>query len=291
MRNFVVTGRELTPTGNADLFAQNRPRVTLIWLGNVDADNRLVVLGEFVLPEDEADRTQAGAVVEIGEAAQLADIRLTVNSTAQIVESPAAPPGFSLFLVDFELENIGLEPLDTGLLRLVLVDELGNQYSLNAAASQEGRFPIVSGFIDSGDLRQATAGYQIPINLSSDALRWIVSRVDSPGQIEVALPFTSSDPQNAAVVLQQAEVSTDGTSLILTGQITNSGSQPLIISESSVRLQSNGTLFLVLSTSPGFPWTVNSGESLPFVVTFQRPSTSAAVFSILDRSFELTGLR
>ncbi len=290
-REFAVTGRELSGASNADLFAQNRPRMTLVWLGSLNEEQRLVVFADFVLPQEQGTAASAPAAVEIGEVAQLADVRMTVSSTSQVVDSPAAPPGFSLFLVDFDVENIGQSPLDTGLLRLALIDELSNQYSLNAAASQEGRYPILSGFIDPGTIRQSTAGYQIPSNLTSSRLRWVVTRVDSPGQIEVNLPFSGISNANLAVSLQQADISTDGTSLIVTGQVTNLASQPVIIGESNVRLESNGALYLVFSTSPGFPWAVNAGQSLPFALTFQRPATSTAIFTIMGQSFELSGLR
>lgn len=292
IREFVVTGREISAASNVELFSQNRPQITLVWLGARGNDQRLVVFGDFVLPEDQSvDGAQGRAVIDIGETAQLADVTVTALDTTQIVNSPSTPPGFMVFLIDFEVTNVGATPLDTGLIRFVLLDDLGNQYPLNAAATQEGNYPILSGLLESGTTRQVTAGYQIPTNLQSSRLRWVVSRVDSPGQIDVALPFTGSASQNIDVSLQQATVSSDGTSLLLSGQITNLSDQPVSIAENDLGLEGGGSIYLVFSTNPGFPWTVAPGQTLPFAVTFQRPATPTAVFTLKSRSFELSGLR
>lgn len=291
-REFVVTGRELSTASNEELFAQNRPQITLIWLGEKGNSQRLVVFGDFVLPEAQADSgVQGRASVEIGEVAQLAEVSVTALQTSQVVNSPSTPPGFMVFLIDFELQNVGGQALDTGLLRFVLLDEAGNQYPLNTAASQEGNFPILTGNIESGTGREASAGYQIPANLQSGNLRWVISRVDMGGQIDVSLPFTSGSSQNIEVSLQQANVSSDGTSLLLSGQVTNLSDQPLSITESDLALEGGGSIYLVFSTNPGFPWTIDPGQPLPFAVTFQRPATPSAVFTLKNRSFELSGLR
>lgn len=291
-REFVVTGREISAASNAQLFSQNRPQITLVWLGEKGNEQRLVVFGDFVLPEEQTgEGTQGRAVIEIGETAQLANVTITTLNTNQVVNSPSTPPGFMVLLIDYEIENVGTIPLDTGLIRFVLLDDLGNQYPLNGAATQEGNYPILSGLLESGTSRQVTAGYQIPTNLQSSRLRWVVSRVDSPGQIDVALPFTSSASQNIDVSLQQATISDDGTSLLLSGQITNLSDQPLAIGENDLGLEGGGSIYLVFSTNPGFPWTVAPGQTQPFAVTFQRPATPTAVFTLRNRSFELSGLR
>jgi hypothetical protein len=58
-----------------------------------------------------------------------------------------------------------------------------------------------------------------------------------------------------------------------------------------VTLTSEGTNYLMLSTSPAFPWVFSPAQRQPFAVTFQRPAGSTAIFTILNRSFQLTGLR
>lgn len=288
---FIFTGSELVDdTNDPSIFAQNRPSVTLVWLGDRDADERLFIYGDYVVAEDELEPVEA-PTCELGETCQLGNTRITVTGATHAVDRPEAPPGFALYLVDYTIENAGSNQLDTGLLRFILIDELGNQYSLNSLAGQAGNNPQLGGFVNVGESRQVTAGYQIPSTLSSSNLRWAVSRVDNPSQIEVVIPFTGDTVGNAIVSLQQANVSDDGTSLVITGQVNNAGQQPLIINEADISLSDGQSSYFVFSTSPSFPWTVGPGQQVSFVLTFQRPASPAATFALLNYSFELSGLR
>ena len=92
--------------------------------------------------------------------------------------------------------------------------------------------------------------------------------------------------------LARVEVSTDLASLILGGQVTNLGTQPIVITESDVSLQTqDGSIYLLLSTNPPFPWTVPPGQTVQFFLTYQRPPTDTAVFRVLNQGFQLTSLR
>jgi hypothetical protein len=80
--------------------------------------------------------------------------------------------------------------------------------------------------------------------------------------------------------------------LILGGEVTNLGTQPVVITESDIRLSTgDGATFLLLSTNPPLPWTVSPGQTTQFFLTYQRPPEATARFSVLNQSFELTGLR
>ena len=141
----------------------------------------------------------------------------------------------------------------------------------------------------------ATAGYQIPLGLNSSNVHWLASNLSTGAQLQVTIPFSGGAQAagNAQVALSQVSVSEDLTNLILTGQVTNLGSQPLVVAETAVSLRTDdGSVYLLLSTNPAFPWTVGPGQSVPFVVTFQRPMTvDTAVFTVLNQPFQLTNLR
>ena len=288
---FTFTGSELVDPNTAALFQQNRPAITLVWLGEKENGRRLVVRGDYVVAQTNTAASNNDLTCELGEICQLGNTRLTVSGATHAVDRPEAPPGFALYLVDFSLENLGTGPLDTGLLRLALVDDGGNQYSLNAAASQLGNYPMLTGFVNASETKLATAGYQIPAGLASTQLRWVVSRVDAPGQMGVRIPFTGNRAQNVLVTLQQAEISPDGTSLNIVGQVTNLGQQPVIIGEGDLSLKGDNTVYLLMTTSPGFPWSVQGGQVTNFVLSYQRPQSGSAVFQLLNHSFQLTGLR
>ena len=91
----------------------------------------------------------------------------------------------------------------------------------------------------------------------------------------------------------QVAVSADMTNLIINGQVANLGTQPLAVAETAVSLRTDdGSVYLLLSTNPAFPWTIGPGQAVPFVLTFQRPMTAdTAVFTVLNQPFQLTNLR
>lgn len=162
---------------------------------------------------------------------------------------------------------------------------------MNSAAAVNGANPVLAGFIEPGTQKVATAAFQIPASLTGNMLEWKMSRVDIPGEITVGIPFGGNDAANAAVVLTAADVSQDGSTMIVSGSVTNGGSQAFQVSASDVSLMENGTVFLVFSTTPGFPWTVPPGQVVNFSLSFQRPVGSTATFTLLGKSFELNGIR
>ncbi len=288
---FTFESRTMVPASSRDVYAQQRPGLTLILWGG-EGDDRMVVTGQYKVP-DVSSAGSDNTLVELGQTAQLDDLQITVSSASHLLVRQEAPPGFAFYLVDFEVQNVGLTAVDANSLRLLLIDELGNQYAVNPAAGQLGNFPSLNGFINAGQSIQASAGYQIPAGLDSKTLIWAASRGDRSGQLQVRIPFNEGGSQGASVTLTRAEVSSDFTSLILGGQVASLGNQPVNITEADVMLQTpDGSVFLLLSTNPPFPWVVAPGETVPFSVTFQRPSaTDTATFTVLNQPFALSNFQ
>jgi hypothetical protein len=291
--NFTFNSRDVVGQNNRDIFGQTRPGITVVLLGPREDDNgqRLVVTGRYAAaaaPEDDGGR----GVVELGETAALNGLEITVTGSTFQFDRPEAPAGFDFFLVDFEIANRGSTAVDVTTLRAYLTDTFGNQYALNPLASQLGNYPPLNGILSPGQTTVATAGYQIPAGLNAAQLSWVVVQSDTGEQIQVRIPFGGGGAAvDAAVTLQQAEVSMDGASLLLFGQLTNNGMEQLVVTEEDVALGGNGTVYLILSTNPGFPWVVDPGQTINYSVAFQRPQTASAIFSVLGREFELTGLQ
>jgi hypothetical protein len=291
VNQFSFDRRDTVQVGSREVFAQNTPGVTLLLIGTSNTDLRLMAHGRYVVPE--ASAASQSSRVELGETAQLDNFLITVNSTRLLSNGSGAPAGFAYFLIDYALENVGQVAVDAGTLNLLLVDQFGNQYALNPLAAQLGNFPLAQGPIPPGQAIGATAGYQIPAGLSG-GLSWVVVGSGNAGRIEVNLPFgeSANNQESASIALLQGQVSLDGTSLNLQGRATNlSADQPLIIEEKDVSLNSGGTVYLLASTSPGFPWVVGPGQSIEFNVQFQRPFEAEAVFTVLNFPFALNGLR
>jgi hypothetical protein len=288
---FSFNSQRTVANTNPDVFAQNTPGITLVLFGR-EGSERMVVNGRYLVSESNTGQSN---VVNLGETTQLDNLQITVSSVAYVPERLEIPAGFAFFQIDYEIQNIGLTAFDTNLLELIVIDNIGNQYALNPLASQLGNYPVLTGFLNAGQSKQVTAGYQLPLGLTSDSLNWIVARKDSGAQIQVIIPFTgsrSSAAQRTDIQLQQASVSDDLTSLVLTGQITNLNSQPIVVTEPDIALTTqDGASYLMLATNPPFPWSIAAGQTMQFAVTFQRPASATAVFTVMSQSFQLSGLR
>ncbi len=284
---FAFYERTLVSATDRTVYAQQTPGVTLILLKS-DGSDRLVVRGRAITAEAQGAPQN---VVNIGETAQLDNVQITADSAIYIADRPEIPSGFAFFQVDYTIQNVGLTALDTSILQMTLVDQLGNRYALNPAASQSGNYPILNGFLNANQTANATAGYQVPLGLNSETVNWVVTNQDSGAQVFISLPFTGGETavQGASISLFRAEVSADLTSLQLGGQITNLGSQPLIVTESDIRLTSpDGSVYLLLSTNPPLPWTITPGQTVQFFVTYQRPPGGIATFRVLNQEFQIT---
>jgi hypothetical protein len=290
---FVVSERRMVDSDDQDIYAQREPAITLLLIEDDVDEQRLVVRGRYVVPDSSTDE-QIGRVVELGETAQLESLQITVVGVNVMYDRPEAPGGFAIYQIDYQAQNVGQEPVNINAMTMVLADDLGNLYALNPVASQLGNNPPLSGSVAAGQTVAATAGYQIPAGLNSTVLRWQVGIVGTGGQVQINLPFqdSSSEYQPVDIQVQEATVSQDGGSLLVVGQITNIGEEAVIVDVSDVSLTgATGTVFLKLSTNPAFPWTVPPAQTLLFGVTFQRPLGSDATFSVLNQSFQLTGIR
>ncbi|MCA9971800.1 MAG: DUF4352 domain-containing protein [Anaerolineales bacterium] len=290
---FVFDSRQLVAVNNREVFAQTTPGLTLALLSG-EGDERLVVHGTYVVPD--TTNGGGGGLFELGETAQLGDVQLTVSGAVYLPDRPEVPSGFAFFIVDYQIQNIGTAPIDTGSLQLTLSDDLGNRYALSpVASSQLGTHPPLTGFLNAGQSASASIGFQIPLGLQSATLNFTVSQQGDASQLIFSLPFPGGAQAAAGttVTLEGVEVSADGTSLVLRGQVTNLGSQPVVVTESAVTLKtSDGAAYLLLSTNPPFPWSVGAGQAVTFVVTVQRPLTAdTAVFTVLNQPFQLSGLR
>ena len=291
--DFVVSERKNVDSDDQEIYAQREPSITLLVIEEDVEEQRLVVKGRYVVPDTSLD-DQAGRVVDLGGTAQLESLQITVTGVNVMYDRPEAPASFAIFQVDYQAQNVGQEPVSSNTLTMVLADDLGNLYALNPVASQLGNNPPLSGSIGAGQSIVATAGYQIPAGLSSSGLRWQVSIVGTGSQIQVNLPFQNSteSQQQIDVQVQEATVSQDGGSLLVVGQITNVSEETVVVDVTDVSLVgATGTVFLKLSTNPAFPWTVPPGQTLLFGVTFQRPLGSDATFTVLNQSFQLSGIR
>lgn len=283
---FTFASRETIAAGNLDVYKQTSPAVTFILAGR-NGNDRLIVTGHYDLDAESQSTEQS--IAELGEPVQLEDLQMT--ATGAVYQLADASTGFANYLVDYQVQNMSLTAVDTSQLSYLLIDDFGNRYAYNAAVSQQGNNRPLSGYLNANENKTATAGFQIPIGLASERLRFVITQ--GAAQILISIPFQSgASAEGASITLLAATVSPDLTTLALTGQVTNLGDQALLITESDVSLTTNdGTVYWLLSTNPPFPWTIGPGQTIPYTVSFQLPATEPATFTILNQLFQLTALR
>ncbi len=293
---FGFAGREEVVSPGPDLLAQTQPGLTLITLGG-KGDTHLVVYADYLLPDEGLETGgTAGPSVSVGEATQLGEIRLTVLETAYVYDHPDTPEGWAFFQVDYQLENLSQETLDPNRFRMELQDGAGNIYSLNLPASQAGTFGYLMLTIPPNTVAMGTAGYLVPAPLQGPKLSWAFSRLDTPERVIKVLidfqpPAETVDPALlAAVSLAGAELSGDRTLLTVWGVVVNNGEENLIVTLDDVTLRGADDLIALRAADPALPWTVQSGAAFSFRLAFQRPSSPAATFQVLNQPFEISGL-
>jgi hypothetical protein len=289
---FTFDSRNLVPATDRTVFSQQSPGITVVLLG-APGTERMVVRGRYVVGEATGGGQENTAA--LGEPVQLGDLQITANDTIYRADRPEAPPGFAFFVIDFTAQNVGLTAVDTSSYNFILRDELGNQYVQNPIAGQLGANPPLAGFINAGQAAEASIGYQIPASLVSPMLTWTIMQVGTGAQVEILLPFTGGEQagQNAIVSLVEAQVTQDLNNLIIVGQITNTASQPVVVTREDVSLRTaTGSDYVLLSSNPPFPWSVPPGQTLQFSVTYQRPlAAGEALFTVLNQPFQLSGLQ
>lgn len=291
---FKFSERLVVQSTNNEIFSQTAPGLTVVLIGAEANQPRMVVRGRYEFDQS-ADSTAAQqqtgpVVVQAGEWAQLGEAKVVVASQEA---QPQQGSPFTYYLVNYQIENASTSPLDTSQLQFVLVDDVGNQYQLNALATQASTLAPMPAVVEPAGFIQATAGYQIPTGLNAGALRWIVRSLDSGLIAEVQLGDSSADTASVAettvISLNSGDVTEDNNNLILQGEILNLAESALVVEQSDVSMLSNdGSVQFVTSTNPGFPWVIEAGQTLPYSVVVARPiSADIATFTILHQSFEL----
>jgi hypothetical protein len=293
---FEVEGSRMVPVDELSVFSQLSPGLTLVLMGEEEGE-RFVVDGRFTISDSPSASggSETRPEIGLGEPVQLDGMQVTIENATYLPDHPESPPGFAFFILDGKMQNTTSTTVDAGALRPILIDETGNQYVQNAVASSLGaNAPLTGGFVTAGQTLPFSVGYQIPTGLSSTTLTAQLLRQDTGAGVQVKIPFSSKSAVDAAeITLQSVEVSQDLSNIVLSGQITNGGAQPIVVAQSDVTLRTpDGASFLILSSNPPFPWTVPAGQTLLYVVTFQRPLTSdTAVFNVFNQPFQLNNLQ
>jgi hypothetical protein len=290
---FRFAGRGEVPAGDEEALAQNQPRLTLILS---EGDTWQTATADYVAEAESMEPPPPEASAQPSQPVQVGDARVTVNR-GYVRRTDDVPPGTMYYLVEFSVDNEGASPLAIDRFSMKLEDSMGNTYLLSPPASEAGDFGPLRGEVAPGNSAQGSAGYLVPDPLPSGPLIWTFSpRAGSEAQASVSIPYeggAGDEPSvtQADVAVNDAFFSSDGNTLILEGEIRNTGTAPLTIEEEDISLSSSAGLSELIVAAPLLPWTIEPDETQVIELQYQRPDASTVLLELVGYSFEINGLQ
>ncbi len=289
---FQYTGRQFVSVGSIDIFAQTRPGLTLVLLGD-NTDQRVVVNANYV-PDSEVGKAVPSSLAQINTPIELGGAKVTVTSARLVVNAPGVTVGSAFYMVDFTVENIGADVLDAANFIVELQDYANQKYRLSDAASAIGPNPAPKGQLLPGIAASFTAGFDVPANVTGPVLVWSFKpTAQFKAQASVAVPLVgptpTPDPRTKLVVqITQAYFNTDQTELIIVGGVGNTSGVPVSINASDISLSTpDGVFGTIRGSEPPLPFNVGPGQTLTFSLRFGRLPGTSAILKVLLSSFQL----
>ncbi len=90
--------------------------------------------------------------------------------------------------------------------------------------------------------------------------------------------------------ITDAFLSQDGSTLIIEGEVRNTGGEPLTVGVGDVSLTSSAGMSDLRMAAPPLPWTIEPGQTQVIELQYAKPDASATLLSLLGYSFEIQGL-
>jgi hypothetical protein len=289
---FRYTGRQFVSAGSTDIFAQTRPGLTLILLGD-NKDQRVVVNANYV-PDSEVGKAVPSSLAQINTPIELGGAKVTVISARLVVNAPGVTVGSAFYMVDFTVENIGADALDAANFVIELQDYAKQKYRLSDVASAIGPNPPPKGQLLPGLAAAFTSGFDVPANVTGPVLFWnFKPNAQFKAQASVAVPLIgptpTPDPRTKLVVqVTQAYFNTEQTEMIIVGGVGNTSGVPVSINASDISLStSEGVFATIRGSEPPLPFNVGPGQTLSFSLRFSRLPGASAILKVLLSSFQL----
>jgi hypothetical protein len=93
------------------------------------------------------------------------------------------------------------------------------------------------------------------------------------------------------MTVTDAFLSSDGTTLVIEGEVRNAGDVPVTIDLADISLTSSAGLSVLRAAAPPLPWTVAVGQTQIVELQYTKPDAAAALLTVGGYSFEIDGLR
>jgi hypothetical protein len=290
---FKFEARQNVAPENKDIFAQQRPGLTLILLGDDDGQ-RLVVTGGYDVAS-EPNTAITNNVVAINTPVEIGPVRVKALNGRLVENAPGIPVGSAFYLVDFTVENIGEDALNVGDFAYELMDYARQKYPPFDTASNLGPNPPPGGQLLPGLSGTFMVGFKVPSNITGPVLTWSF-KPDSAFKVQanVAVPLVGPTPTpdprtQARVQISQAYFTPDQSEMVIVGGIFNPTNALIPVTPSDIVLGTpDGVLATLNSSEPALPWRLAPNDNQVFTLRFSRLPSGTAILKILDSSFELT---
>ena len=290
---FRFAERQEVAANRASVLEQFEPRSTLIVTR--DDGTWQVATADYVA-EAEATQLPLGTLARLNDVVRVGEVQVSVTKWHVKRDQSDLQPQTMLFLVEFSVENVGTDPLDTRALVMQLQDGAGNWYLVSPSASAAGENGPLTGRIAPGTTAHGTAGYVVPERLAGPTLIWTFT--PKPGvelQASVGIPYgmetqpSSADQIEAAIT--DAFLTTDGATLIIEGEMRNTGDEPFTVVLNNISLTSSAGMSDLRMAAPPLPWEIAPGQTQVIELQYAKPDASAALLTLVGYTFEIQGLK
>jgi len=281
--------RDMEP-GADEALSQQQPRLTVVLPG---VESWQVAFADYAAEAESVARPPVGVTAEVGQPVDVGRARVTV-SRGHVERNTDQASATAYYLVAFTVENTGDSPLPTDAFSAELQDSIGNMYLVSAAASEVGEFGPLSGEIQPGESAQGNAGYLVPDPLPAGELTWVFSPSPGAPTARVKIPYEGGTPDGIPVqpevMVMDAFLGDDGSTLIIEAEVRNRGTEALMVERADVRLSSSAGLSELTTEAPPLPWTIGPGERQVIELQYPKPDASTVLLELLGYSFEIGGL-
>jgi hypothetical protein len=305
--NFSVDQVTTSPTDTVSLFEQVSPRLTLALLAD-DPGQRTVVSAAFIGDEVADEPALLGATTGvIGTPVELGPVRVTVIDAYQVSAQEAElPPDTGYLLIDFAIDNVGTEVLETAHFQTFVNDATGERYPLTILAGQFAKYGLPTGSLAPGETNIGSAGYLMPRSAGGPEgqVQWVFNPL--PGSddwltvpVPYSLPAPTPTPEPPPPV-GFARVSVDSDDVFVNWaddvldislEIHNVSEGPVEVTKDDISLSSWTDNDLSLQApAPPLPWTIEPGERRLFQLQFDLPSADSALLTVLGYTFAIDNL-
>lgn len=294
---FRVSGRQRVGSDTTGFFRQSRPGIVVALLGEGGAE-RLVVSGTYDA-EQEPLIVGAAGLARVGVPVQSGDWRATVLSGRLIDNVDPDNPSQAFYFVDFTVEYLGTNPISADTFDLTLIDGVGVRYIIDRDVSSRGAYGPPGGLVAPRNPTSFTAGYRVADNIPGPSLTWEFKsdpsdEVSARFEVPIVKPTPTPQPRTQLIIINccSARLNDDQTLLVLRSGIGNPTDSEVVIDLNDISLRTDDNVVSDLHLAePPLPWVIGPKQDMEFRLHFTRPPSFTALFQIVNKRFELTGLR